>query len=219
MENVVNLAVKTSILIKDKIDEFKYNEGDIRKSVFNNINTAIITSGMSLKIICIALDEVDNKKFDINSDKQYSEYTYNLDLIMRLSLISIIHFQVDNFIKRIIEQIPELKVSDNFSENVKKMKEELHLTQQNEDILMTFTKMRNSLHNNGIHNKDKYQTTIKNRNFIFEKDKNVVCSSWEELFFLLDLIVCDVMPSIIGSDKISKIDTILDTTYIPNKFM
>ena len=201
--------MKLRLKILDLLEKHGYTENDIRYYVLNAIAWALHFSLMrinfylackSQKIPSITITElIGTPNWDLKLFEIDVKFT-------RIGMISIIQFQIENFLKILLSNLEENDPPKKYYEIVEKILKLLEIKdiEIKKDKLNILAYMRNCLHSNGMHTNPSKTFEIDGYEFKFEKDKICHNTSWGEITFALDHAI-DVIDEIITHQKIKDI--------------
>jgi hypothetical protein len=132
---------------------------------------------------------------------------------IRLGLVMFFHFKLENLLGSLLNNISSKKISS-LGETFNELSKEINLSDipKKAEIIKAFSSIRNSLHNNGIHNKESFSVKVGKFDYEFSKGDVVQCASLEHCITLIQAIT-DIIESVLASDKIKEINGIIPDTY------
>lgn len=133
---------------------------------------------------------------------------------IRLGLVIFFHFKLENILGSLLSKIAAKK-PNSIGETFRELCKEIGLSDAQkkfETIIKAFSSIRNSLHNNGIHNKEPFSVKVGKFDYEFVKGGVVQCASLDHCITLIQAIT-DIVESILVSDKIKEIKGIVPDTY------
>ena len=128
------------------------------------------------------LNDQSNGRLSAN---QISVKIQKLDILNRRSYLTALMFEVEVFLKKISETLPEGELQG-YEQLVKHVLRELGiLTNDSEEFRKLYYPaiIRNSLHNNGFHEGKKYEGKIKGIPFLFEDKQQTKHAGWRHVYF------------------------------------
>lgn len=132
---------------------------------------------------------------------------------IRLGLVMFPHFKLENLLGSLLNNISSKKICS-LGETFNELSKEINLSDipKKAEIIKAFSSIRNSLHNNGIHNKESFSVKVGKFNYEFLKGEAVQCASLEHCITLIQAIT-DIIESVLASKKIREINGIIPDTY------
>jgi hypothetical protein len=125
---------------------------------------------------------------------------------LRLSLVVLVHFKIDSLFQNILKHIGRTPKNRGFwhlSDSILHASS-IPVTGYEKDVLSALANIRNSLHNNGIHQTKSMSVKIKGLDFVFEEEEKIECASW--LHSVIAISECvGVLEKILLSDEIKGI--------------
>lgn len=105
----------------------------------------------------------------------------------KASFVTMSQFALENCIYAILSSHPDGKPKQTFSDNAKQLLKIAAIgdIDWSYDVLMVPARIRNSLHDGGIHRKSSATVVIDGTPYTFEKGKRVDCASWSHLLHSL----------------------------------
>jgi hypothetical protein len=217
LETKLDLEVTNSIYAKD----------DIRVSVFaiclDQIKDAIIFLNMvrALHLQSISLNDIENI-FGIHSKS--GQLTTNelrnvrimLEQYIRFSIIILIHFQIENYVKIILSKftanipIQFTKSARLLLDNIKS----LNNKKEKIEILEIFSYLRNCFHSDGVHTKESVTKSIGSIKFEFKKGERIDWASWNNIKLILNETF-NIVQEINKSPEIQKFSEKINNLYFP----
>lgn len=184
---------------------FSVNDQDARLIALNGMQRAALSCGFWINtyasIANINQDETDILRFA--GSKISLKKTADIMLShIKLSLIVFFHFKLENLLSSLVMKLKNKKVTSLgllFKELVPYL--DLSDVPRKSEIIKAFSSIRNSLHNNGIHNKTSFSIQCGRFNYEFIENEVVQCSSLEHCINILNEVT-DIIYEIINSDKV-----------------
>lgn len=196
-----------------------YKEKDIRISFIERLKSLFETFGRALELSDYALKNKTkdgDPYFPKDDNKHVRTFVYNLDTYIRVSIVDIFYFILNHLIEDFLKN-NKTKPTGRFFEDFNKLLDILKIEDESYlPAVKTFSFMRNSMHNNGFHNKDDFLGSINKKDFIFKKNKIVDCLDWEHLFIIFCFLI-DCVENISKTDNL-KDKYLEDLAYLPNPF-
>ena len=191
IQDTIQINKKTNELI-EIFKKLKLPDDDIRNEFLANMN--MLTTWVNLQLtlyrdygktttgsICKKLSAQGG---GLTAD-QLSKKIKNLDILNRRSYQTALMFEVEAFLKKISEILPEGELQG-YEQLVKHILRELGiLTNDSEEFRKLYYPaiVRNSLHNNGFHEGKKYEGKIKGIPFLFEDGQQTKHAGWRHVYF------------------------------------
>jgi len=202
-------AIRRDIVCTCEID---YESQDARMVALDSLQEAIdsvrmwFTAGSSLRNVHMKdggrLDECSYLK-SLGSNRNIDHTEDCMVKILRLGLIVLVHFSIENLFKNILKHINKLPAKQNYSNLTEAIMRVCDLKESGteRECLKAFSYIRNSLHNNGIHQATDLSLKLDGHDFIFKKGERVECASFDHIIVLLNSNV-EVLRKILLSPKL-----------------
>lgn len=220
---LIDLEAKLDLEVKNTV----YTKDDIRVSVFaicsDQIKDAIIFLNLirALHLQTISLNDIENI-FGIHSKS--GQLTTNevrnvrimLEQYVRFSLIILIHFQVENYVKIILSKFTE-NTHFQFIQSVRLLLDNIKsLNNKKEKIetLEIFSYLRNCFHSDGVHTKESVTKSIGSMKFEFKKGERINWTSWHNIKLILNETF-NIVQEINKSPEIQKFNEKINNVYFP----
>ena len=208
LENIKQVVVKQS-----GID---YKSQDARMVALDSLQIAISATGMWIKSFnslanCFTNDgNFDEKAFlnSVGSGVDIKQTEMIMFDHLRLGLMTLIHFKIDNLFHNILKHLNALPQRTGYWNLTDEILVQCSLSKTGTEkkLLTAFANLRNSLHGNGIHRTNSLSIQVGETIFDFVKGKRVKCASWHHIIVLLNSNV-DVLKKILLSKKVVDIKT------------
>ena len=132
---------------------------------------------------------------------------------IRLGLVIFFHFKLENLLGSLLNKISSKKLNS-LGMTFEDLSKETGLSDisKKAGIIKAFSSIRNSLHNNGIHNKPSFSVKVGKFDYEFSEGGVVQCASLDHCITLIQVIT-DIIEDILVSDKIKEIKEIVPDTY------
>ena len=182
----------------------KYGNDDARTEFFTNFSELLIW-------LLIQFDDFIHTQ-DMSSGKIKKYITLNvqsipilvaqLDTINRSSYLTKLMFDVEHFIKSILDHFGQDagsgygKLVDSFLEEMK------ILDAQKINILKLPASVRNALHNNGYTKYSINKTVLRGRTYAANKGDQIDFSGWDNIYIMIDELI-DLIIDIVDNSKIN----------------
>lgn len=110
---------------------------------------------------------------------------------LRLSCVTMFQFRLENMLTNVLAVFVRRIGRDGFRSKAQTLMEiaEMDDVERKLDTLMILQSIRNSLHNNGIHNNDDLILNIDDNRFVFLKGKPVRCASWRDIVLAIEAVL------------------------------
>ena len=214
------LMVKLQNKIKSIISKSDYGDNDIRKAVFSNCRSFIMSSILTLKVLSIREENrLDDKLyvglFGLTKDASTSFFN-SYGKFTRLSLVTMFQFQVENLLKNILFALTSKKPPKGFYKISKELFNLISIEDKSykQDALYVPAMIRNTFHSNGIHTEKTKSLEIKGEKFEFIQNNNISCASWYHIYTSFDKSI-DIMNEIISNTKIASLEHVSDQYFPP----
>ena len=132
---------------------------------------------------------------------------------IRLGLVIFFHFKLENLLGSLLSTISNKKLKGlgmTFNELAKEIG--LSDISQKTEIIKAFSSIRNSLHNNGIHNHASFSVNVGALKYEFIQGGVVQCSSLDHSINIIQVIT-DIIDEILESEQIKDIKDIIPDTF------
>lgn len=142
----------------------------------------------------------------ITSMRDLTNMLTDLNNNSKLSLVTIIQFVLENCVERTLDAIPGEKAQGGFAKGARHLLSVVGAkdAKAKYEVLMTPARMRNSLHNDGVHNRADVTVNIGGENFVLTKGQRVDCASWSHISWVF-LHVLDIIEEMLLSGVVKKI--------------
>jgi hypothetical protein len=216
MEEMIQYTIEINKKTNELIEVFKklkLPDDDIRHEFLANMN--MLTTWLNLQLtlyrdygktingsICKKLSAQGG---GLNAE-QLSKKIKLLDILNRRSYQTALMFEVEVFLRKISEILPEGQ-SQGYEQLVKHVLRELGiLTNNSEEFRKLYYPaiVRNSLHNNGFHEGKNYEGKIKGIQFLFKDNQQTAHAGWRHVYFFC-IGILEVVKLIIGHQTIHQI--------------
>lgn len=146
-------------------------------------------------------------KIEKKNDQQLLEI---VEKSWRLSIITLCHFKIDSLFQNLLKALNQ-KPKPSFGLNKKSLMKEITLPNPEEanKVLDALSSIRNSLHNNGIHNFEDRTHSFCGITYEFKKGKDIQCASFGHILNILDCSI-DVIEQILFTQKIIDLHKVVD---------
>lgn len=132
---------------------------------------------------------------------------------IKIGLVLFFHFKVENLFDSLLNKLLNKDVQGILCQfNKLASMTDLKDAERKATVIKAFSSIRNSLHNNGVHNKESFTVKIGGLDFIFFKDKPVECASLGHCVTLIREII-DILQEILESDPIRNIKGKIPETF------
>jgi len=220
---LVEQLVPVAFKFRGKFDTCGYPDVDIRGVIFLNLKSQIDSITAILNTLLCAEENVIKPQdyravFGLSDPSKIPLLVKKLSMFCRLSLVTIIQFQIENFLKNILKELkPNTRVHRHYSKNLDDLFREIFGDgkQYEQDILMVFQHTRNSLHANGIHNNENFVKTIDGSKFEFIKGQTVDGVGWPQVILILNHIA-DILEEVVKTRKVKSLTGPISDQYLEN---
>jgi amino-acid N-acetyltransferase len=219
---VINDLLSLNQTIKDnrwkivKVCEVSFESQDARHVALNGLQCDICACVNWMRVL-MSLKGLSQEKYSENWEEEYLKLIGTglssgqaEDLMvdyLRHSLILKTHFKIENLFSNILKVLIPHKDIRVFEKIRDTMFEQAGIskTGPEKNILTILTNLRNSFHNNGMHNKEDFPgIDIDGIRFEFIKGKKVECASWEHIIVIIRENI-SVLASVLFSENVSSI--------------
>jgi hypothetical protein len=135
----------------------------------------------------------------------------------RWSVVSLTHFKVDSLFQNLLSALGERPRSSGFGANQHKLFDLVASPRRDQCqlVLGAFTRIRNSLHNNGIHRGENWHYQGPKLTYDFETDVDVKCAGFGHVLGILDETT-DVLREILNTSKVKNCPFVKDRYVMLN---
>jgi len=159
--------------------------------------------------------EIPNKRpailtsLDLANITDLSNMLTDLNKNAKTSFITMVQFALENCIVRIIEAILGVNPQRDFNQNANLIVglSGISEAERKMELMMLPAWIRNTLHANGIHNRQNRTIVVDGESYIFERGQRISCGSWSHIFHAV-FHSLSVVEEIFISDRISTIEQI-----------
>jgi len=209
-------------LLKKSWTEFQKNDkkfeaNDIRAHLFSIYSTSNLWLLIHLDTFFEMLNEKDTKiKNYMNlNPRSRIQYLSQHDTINRISYVTKVMFDVEDFIKTIMKGI-EKSPHGKYYQFTKDLLTELQINDiQSHKILNAPYQIRNSLHNGGYAYHD-FEIKLRDNQYNFIKGEQLKFTGWNHLYIFFDELI-DLLITIVSKPEIQKIQSIPHTIHQSHK--
>lgn len=188
----------------------KYTSEDIRCGFFtvsfDNVLWLLINLDAFLELI-------KNKpildKYVVSSDTVYKQYLISHNNITRMSLLTKIMFNVEDFLKRILTHFKQPADIGYYNLSEKYLKFFNFYTPQRHGVLILPAQIRNSLHGGGF-TEYPIDITIENIQFKAEIGQRITFANWKNLYISINAVI-DLL--------IDSLDFLKDESFISSNYV
>jgi len=221
--DVVENLVELSNLLFKLFQNSGNNEPDYRATIFLNIKSIIVSGGIIGNILLNVEEgkipaEAYTTLFGLKDDK-IQKMGDNLSKFTRLSLVTLIHFQIENLFVNLLGVLkPESKIPRGYERILKELFACIRILDKDEKIktLKILQAIRNSLHSNGIHNNKSLSKQIDGFKFDFERGHGVTCANWDGIIIAIKA-TAELVDEIIKTPEIIKISGLVSDQHIESE--
>ena len=206
--------------ILTKIEKYGYPEDDMRFQILNTISSAITYAMMRMSVYLTSKDQIispDIVRMLIGIQGGDLLKLLEDDVkFTRLGFLTIIQFQIENFLKVLLSNLEKNNPPTNYYDIVKRILDVLEINDQKIKLeeLNVLAYMRNCLHSNGVHTNPAKTFEIDGHKFEFETGKICHNTSWSEIILGLDHSI-NIIYEILEHKQIINLKKPLNSCYIP----
>jgi len=206
----VELFITLQDKIKEIINKTTYDDNDVRKAIFSNCRSFIMSSILSLNVLSAREEDrlpepLYLEIFGISKEgattffNSYGKFT-------RLSLVTMFQFQIENFLKNVLHEMTGNNPPQGFYNISNSLFNLITISdsQLKQDILYVPAMMRNTYHSNGIHTQPSKTVVVDNENFEFIRGSSPSCASWRHIYKSFNASI-DIIDEIISTPEVSNI--------------
>lgn len=192
-----------------------YASQDARHVALDGLQQDIVACGNWIHVL-MSLKGLSQEKYGNNWEEEYRKLIgTNLfssqaeDLMLnylRNTLITAIHFKVENLFSNILKALSASPKRRGFWHISTAMLQQADIPIEGpeKDTLTALANLRNSLHANGMHNNDSFSADIDGFMFEFWKGKTVQCASWKHIVVIMRASN-SVLESVLFSNRVSNL--------------
>jgi hypothetical protein len=222
--NCINDLLKISNKINSIMEKtaananFEFKDQDARLVALSGMQEAVISCAFWLR----TYDTMCKKSKDKSMILEYTGSHLSLEKTekimlkeIRLGLVIFFHFKLENLLGILLNIISNKKLQgilNTFTELSQEIKIDGIKIKKDIEIIKSFSSIRNSLHNNGIHNKETFSVKVGALNYDFIKDGVVRCASIDHIINLIKEIT-DIVDEILNTDKVKGLKEMIHDTY------
>jgi len=184
----------------------QYGKDDARTEFFTNFSELLIWLLIQFDDFIHTQDMSSGKikKYITLNDESKSLLVAQLDTINRSSFLTKVMFDVEHFIKSILDYFGQ-DVGLGYGKLTENFLIELKISDtQKMNILKLPASIRNALHNNGYTKYSINKTVLRSRTYVANKGDQINFSGWDNIYIIIDEMI-DLLIDII--DKNSKINS------------
>lgn len=220
MEHIMEILPQLRVIV-DELEEIKkgvvskssisYTSQDARIVALDSLQITMSSSGMwinafnSLANVCTKDGKFDSADFlnTVGSGVNVQRTEMIMIDFIRLGFMTLVHFKIDNLFHNLLKHLSALPRRTGYWNLTNTILTECGLSKigVEKQHLTAFANLRNSLHGNGIHQKDSLSIKIDAITFDFTKGRRVECASWNHIIVLLRANVA-ILKTVILSNRI-----------------
>jgi len=218
--DIVNLYIPIDQSLGTAFNKSGYSDKDIRGSIFlilkKQINMLVMIHNI---LLCVEEDVIKPKDyrtiFGISNPNDMNDAGNKLSKFTRLSLVTILQFQLENLFVNILSNFEPEKKHRGYGNIVCKLFKHITISNKDDKIetLNVLQYIRNSLHSNGIHNNDTLTKTIDGYTFEFIKSQKVEGVGLDSISIVINVVI-KIVEEIIKSPEIKNITTTISDQYV-----
>lgn len=211
---LVNLAAA----IQKRANSYSYQDPDARRVALVNCRSFFDYAAMILNVVSYReqgrISESDFRGLIGLSKGSTDRAVDVLEKNIRLSLVLLFQFQIENLFKNLLSALGIAGVPHGYHQILKKILCELKLSdiQIKHDTLYILAMIRNSLHSNGIHTDPSKTVAIAGVTYDFEKDKKVSCAGWGHIIYAAEAGL-DIVYEILDDGRITALPAPVKDSY------
>jgi len=144
------------------------------------------------------------KRFGLSKEDS-TMFGMSIFVYQRSAFLTLFMFQVENLLKMIRNNLPNLSKSEKYYDVCKDVLSVTHPsnTQEKHEILQCPALMRNCLHTSGVHTKANVTVTVNGTQYNFTKNQMFNSGGWDSIYAVLDSLV-DVIYEIFNDSNVKK---------------
>ena len=189
---------------------------DSRLVALNGMQKTVLSCGFWLSTYKSIRENYQNESMVIKYAGSNLSLKHTADIMIdqiRLGLVLFFHFKLENILGGLLNKISSKKINSLLG-TFDTLSKEINLSdiEKKAEIIKAFSSVRNSLHNNGIHNKASFSVKLGKFDYVFTEGEAVQCASIDHCITLIQAIT-DIIESILATEKIKEIKEIIPDTF------
>ena len=213
--------VRQRIAAESKVD---YCGQDARHVALDGIQQNLVACGIWINsLLSLAGKHSSPDSVEFREDDFLRDVGSNLtleqteDLMwnhLRLGLVVLVHFKIDNLFQNILEQIGRTPGRRGFWHLSNEILQVASIPDSGyeKDVLTALANIRNSLHSNGIHNSPSMSVQIDGMDFEFKQGQRVECASWLHIITAISANI-DILEKVLLSNSIKGITDQIEDVF------
>jgi len=145
------------------------------------------------------------KRFGLSKEDSI-QFGLSISVYQKASFITLFMFQIENLLKIIRNELPNLSNSNKFyniSHDVLSVTNPREIKEKH-DILRCPAMVRNCLHSSGTHTQQTETLQVGSRTFDFVEDKTFNDAGWDSIYFMVNALV-DVLQEILDTNNVKNL--------------
>lgn len=175
---------------------------DARHSALSAMQTTLVPLIFSNQCVTVTAQVTDIKQLASFFNISIEQLTYLQDNHIKVNLLVFFHFKIENLFSNIVDAIVNPYRGRGFENIVNDLCNSITIDdkEKKKETLKALSSLRNSLHNNGIHQNANFETEVDGIKFEFIKGEIPKCETFN-LIKLLQLIL-KIVDEIINSPEV-----------------
>ena len=200
-----------------------YTSQDVRHVALDAIQQEMVACGMWIKTLNSLANIFTNEKNKIFREEEFLKSvgsSFDLKITeklmldhLKLGFMVLVHFKIGYLFQTILRElnIPYRRGYWNLCETLLRSIS-VNQKEDKKEKLILLSYLRNSLHNNGIHEGSSLTKTLNDLNYSFEDGIRVECASWTHIIKAVSVNI-DVLSEILLSEEIKSLDHKIEDRY------
>jgi hypothetical protein len=204
-QDFIKLCLKTDSLV----DKYKrgYGDEDGRPEFFMQcylLNVWLLTQFDNFLEILDRRNNRVTRYIDLTGQDR-KQFVLQYDRINRASYCTAAMFNVEIFLKRIIDNLPGNNKTHGYRNITENLRKSLGLTPYQRDVLNVLARVRNALHDDGYHRKPDHTVVIRGISYNFVNGQKIGLAGWNHLYIMSDELLDVIINSIIDTPQVEKL--------------
>lgn len=188
IDSLKKVALEKRLILLEKK---QYSNDDFRISAFEQINRILIYHSLCLKLYIdyVSTDVYLNNLFEASTDDSI-EIKKDYLVRTRHALFLNIQIIIENFDRKLCKLLG-IAPPNSFSKLIDTLFEKMKLDKTNDqyEAQRLLSKIRNTIHNNGIHTMKSQTIQYRNQECVFTKDEAVICADYFNAWCIISDII------------------------------
>jgi hypothetical protein len=189
---------------------------DSRLVALSGMQESVLSCGFWLNTYCSIAENHKDESMILKYAGSNLSLEKTADIMLkniRLGLVIFFHFNLENLLGNLLNKISNKKLQG-LGKIFTELSNEVGLRDisKKANIIKAFSSIRNSLHNNGVHNDASFSVKVKGLDYEFIKGGVVQCASLNHSINLIQAIT-DIINETLETEKIKGIKEIIPDTF------